>query len=177
MSRMSAQERRESVIHAAVAEFALTGYHGTSTEAIAKRVGVTQPYLFRLFAGKRAIFVAALTRSMEDTRLAFEQAAEGAEGSEQALRAMANAYARLISAHPATLLMQVQGYAHVAAAAAQGDDQIGERVRAGWMRLWETVRLPLGADADKATAFLAHGMLINTLTAIGLPSDCREVRP
>ncbi|WP_405896079.1 MULTISPECIES: hypothetical protein [unclassified Streptomyces] len=37
---------------------------------MAKRVGVTQPYLFRLFPDKKAIFVAALMRSMEDTRLA-----------------------------------------------------------------------------------------------------------
>ncbi|WP_369076339.1 helix-turn-helix domain-containing protein [Streptomyces sp. ID05-39B] len=29
------------------------GHHSTSTEAIAKRVGVTRPYLFRLFPGKR----------------------------------------------------------------------------------------------------------------------------
>lgn len=177
MSRISAQERRESVIRAAIAEFALRGYYGTSTEAIAKRVGVTQPYLFRLFPGKRAIFVAALTRSMEDTRLAFERAAEGMEGGEQVLRAMEDAYGRLLSAHPETLQMQMQGYAHVAAGAAQGDEQIGELVRAGWMRLWETVRLPLGADADKATTFLAHGMLINTLAAIGLAFDCRDPRP
>ncbi|MQY39904.1 hypothetical protein SRB17_79320 [Streptomyces sp. RB17] len=111
---------------------------------------------------------------MEDTRLAFERATEGAEGSEQALYAMAGAYARLRSAHPETLLMQMQGYALVAATEAQGDDRIGKLVRAGWTRLWETVRLPLGADADEATAFLAHGMLINTLTVIGLPADCRE---
>ncbi|WP_409469199.1 TetR/AcrR family transcriptional regulator [Streptomyces sp. HC307] len=177
MGRISAQERRQSVIRAAIAEFALRGYYGTSTEVIAKRVGVTQPYLFRLFPGKRAIFIAALTRSMEDTRLAFERAAEGVEGGEQALHAMVNAYARLVSAHPETLLMQMQGYALVAAAEAQGDDQIGELVRAGWMSLWEAVRLPLGANAEEATAFLAHGMLINTLTAIGLPPDCREAKP
>lgn len=67
MARISAQERRESVVRAAIAEFALKGYYGTSTEAIAKRVGVTQPYLFRVFPGKKAIFVAALVRSVEDT--------------------------------------------------------------------------------------------------------------
>jgi hypothetical protein len=72
--------------------------------------------------------------------------------------------------------MQMQAYAVVAAAAAQGDDQIGELVRAGWMRLWQTVHLPLGADANETTTFLAHGMLGNVLTAIGLPSDCREAR-
>jgi AcrR family transcriptional regulator len=74
MGRISAQERRESAIRAAVAEFALGGYYGTSVAVIAKRVGVTQPCLF---PDKKAIFVAALVRSMEDTRLAFERAADG----------------------------------------------------------------------------------------------------
>ncbi|MFF7889585.1 TetR/AcrR family transcriptional regulator [Streptomyces sp. NPDC020794] len=171
--RTGAQERREKVVRAAIAEFALKGYCGTSTEVIAKRVGLTQPYLFRLFPDKKAIFIAALTRSMEDTRLAFERAADGAEGGEDALHAMASAYTRLLSAHPETLPMRMQGYALVAAAEAQGDDRIGELVRAGWMRLWETVRLSPGGGEGEAAAFLVRGMLINTLTAIGLPSDCR----
>ncbi|MFF3336980.1 TetR/AcrR family transcriptional regulator [Streptomyces sp. NPDC002888] len=169
MDRISAPERRESVIRAAVAEFALRGYYGTSTAAIAKRVGVAQPYLFRLFPDKKAIFVAALMRSMEDTRLAFERAADGAEGGERALPAMADAYAQLISTRPETLLMQMQGYAVVAAAEAQGDDLIGEVVRVGWLRIWETVYLSLGADADETASFFACGMLGNTLAAIGLP--------
>jgi AcrR family transcriptional regulator len=169
MDRISAPERRESVIRAAVAEFALRGYYGTSTAAIAKRVGVAQPYLFRLFPDKKAIFVAALLRSMEDTRLAFERAADGVEGGERALPAMADAYAQLISTRPETLLMQMQGYAVVAAAEAQGDDLIGEVVRAGWSKIWETVHLSLGADADETASFFACGMLGNTLAAIGLP--------
>lgn len=72
---------------------------------------------------------------MEDTRLAFERATEGMAGSEQALGAMADAYARLISARPETLLIQMRGYAVVAAAEAEGDDQAGELVQAGWMTL------------------------------------------
>lgn len=171
MDRTSAQKRRESVIRAAIAEFARTGYHGTSTAAIAKRVGVTQPYLFRLFPDKKAIFVAALMRSMDDTRLAFERAADGMEGGGQALRAMTGTYAHLMSTYPETLLMQMQGYVAVAAAEAQGDDLIGEVVRAGWMRIWETVHLSLGADADETASFFACGMLGNTLTAIGLPAS------
>lgn len=43
-----------------------------------------------------------------DTRLAFERATEGTEGSERALGAMTDAYARLISARPETLLMQMR---------------------------------------------------------------------
>jgi len=61
MVRMSAEERRESVVRAAMSEFAHGGYHGTSTEAIARRVGVSQPYLFRLFPNKQAIFLADRT--------------------------------------------------------------------------------------------------------------------
>jgi len=171
MGRIGAQERRESVIRAAVAEFARTGYHGTSTAAIARRVGVAQPYLFRLFPDKRAIFVAALVRSMDDTRLAFERAVDGMEGGERALQAMTTAYVQLISTRPETLLMQLQGYVAVAAAEAQGDDLIGEVVRAGWMRIWETVHLSLGADAEETAGFFACGMLGNALTAIGFPSD------
>ncbi|MDX3242089.1 hypothetical protein [Streptomyces sp. ME18-1-4] len=65
--------------------------------------------------------------------------------------------------------MQMQGYAVVAAAGAQGEDLIGEVVRAGWMKNWETVHLVLGADADRTARFFACGMLGNALTAIGLP--------
>jgi AcrR family transcriptional regulator len=136
-----------------------------------QRVGVTQPYLFRLFPDKKAIFVTAPRRSMEDTRLAFQRAADGAEDGERARQAMSDAYAQLISTHPETLLMQTQGYAVVAAAEAQGDDPIGELVRAGWMRIWETVHLSLGADADRTAGFFACGMLGTTLAAIGLPHN------
>ncbi|WP_443041358.1 hypothetical protein [Streptomyces sp. B21-108] len=38
---------------------------------IARRVGVTRPYLFRLFPDKKAIFITALTPRMEDTRPGF----------------------------------------------------------------------------------------------------------
>lgn len=169
MGGVSAQERRENVIRAAIAEFAIAGYRGTTTAAIAERVGVTQPYLFRLFPDKKAMFVAALMRSAEDTRLAFEGAADGVEKGERARQALADAYAQLISTHPETLLMQMQGYLTVAAAEVQGDDVIGEVVRGGWMRIWETVHLSLGADADRTASFFACGMLGNTLTAIGLP--------
>ncbi|WP_225835496.1 TetR/AcrR family transcriptional regulator [Streptomyces sp. NK08204] len=172
MVRMSAEERRESVILAAIAEFAQKGYYGTSTEAIAKRVGVSQPYLFRLFPGKKAIFVAASLRCVADTCRVFGEAAEGLEG-EEALHAMASAYVRLITEHPERLRMQMQTYIAVAAAEAEGDHEFGETVRAAWMRLWETVHLPLGADDSETTTFLAYGMLVNTLTAMGFPPEHR----
>ncbi|MEG8277091.1 TetR/AcrR family transcriptional regulator [Streptomyces sp. AHA2] len=172
MARMSAEERRESVIRAATTEFARGGYHGTSTEAIARRVGVSQPYLFRLFPGKKAIFLAAAERCVEDTIRMFAEAADGLEG-EEARRAMGAAYVETISEQPERLMMQMQMYLAVASAEEEGDREFGEAVRAGWMRLWDTIHLPLGADAHETTAFIAQGMLINCLVAMGFPADHR----
>ncbi|NXY94582.1 helix-turn-helix transcriptional regulator [Streptomyces sp. BR123] len=172
MVRMSAEERRESVIRAAMHEFARGGYHGTSTEAIAKRVGVSQPYLFRLFPNKQAIFVAAATRCLEDTRRVFDRAAEGLHGAE-ALAAMAGAYTRLIAEDPDKLQLQMQMYVAVAAAERDGDREFGELVRAGWLRLWDAVHLPLGGDVTETTGFMAYGMLINALAAMGFPPEHR----
>ncbi|MFH8338957.1 TetR/AcrR family transcriptional regulator [Streptomyces sp. AM6-12] len=172
MVRMSAEERRESVIRAATEEFGRGGYYGTSTEAIAKRVGVSQPYLFRLFPGKRAIFLAAAERCVEDTIRMFEQATEGLEGDE-ALHAMAEAYTRAMAEQPARLMMQMQMYLAVAAAEEEGDREFGEAVRAGWMRLWDTIDLPLGACVADTTEFMAYGMLINCLVAMGFPREHR----
>ncbi|MEU3525521.1 TetR/AcrR family transcriptional regulator [Streptomyces sp. NPDC038707] len=172
MPRMSAEERRESVIRAATAEFARGGYHGTSTEAIAKLVGVSQPYLFRLFPSKKAIFLAAAERCVEDTIRTFEEAAEGMRG-EDALHAMASAYTKVIAERPERLLMQMQMYIAVSAAEAEGDHEFGEKVRAGWMRLWDAVHLPLGAEVNGTAQFMAYGMLINCLVAMGFPPEHR----
>ncbi|MFG1808747.1 TetR/AcrR family transcriptional regulator [Streptomyces sp. NPDC049040] len=172
MVRMSADERRESVIRAAMSEFARGGYEGTSTEAIARRVGVSQPYLFRLFPNKQAIFLAASRYCIEGTRRLFEEAADGVAPDEK-LGSMAVAYQRMIHEDPDRLLMQMQTYVAVASAEASGDKAFGEAVRESWLALWDTVQLEFAADVDETTTFLAYGMLVNTLVALGFPAGHR----
>jgi AcrR family transcriptional regulator len=183
MVRMSADERRESVIRAAMSEFAHGGYEGTSTEAIARRVGVSQPYLFRLFPNKQAIFLAAARYCIDGTRQLFTDAAAevdpdatpAAEGEpDPKLSAMANAYQRMIHEDPDRLLMQMQTYVAVASAEASGDPAFGKAVRESWQALWDTVHVELGADVDETTTFLAYGMLVNTLVALGFPAGHRN---
>src|SRR5258705_13960667 len=68
--RIPAAERREMVLEAAVPEFAAGGLAGTSTEDVARRAGISQPYLFRLFPTKKALFLALVGRCfrrVEDT--------------------------------------------------------------------------------------------------------------
>lgn len=169
--RMSAEERRESVVRAAMIEFARGGYRGTSTEAIARRVGVSQPYLFRLFPGKQAIFEAAAERCVEETWRVFDEASAGLTG-EAAAEAMSEAYLGLVEDRD-QLMMQMQLYVSVFAARAVGEEEIGESARRLWESLFERVRIRIGGDMKDATQFFAHGMLINTLVALGFPPDHR----
>jgi AcrR family transcriptional regulator len=71
-TRLTAEERRDAVVAAAMTEFAQTGYAGTSTEAIARRSGVSQPYLFQLFGTKKDLFLAAVRHGFGRTRTVFE---------------------------------------------------------------------------------------------------------
>ena len=64
-TRKSAEERREEIVAIAIEQFALSGYKGTSTEAIAREAGISQPYLFRLFKTKRDLFLACYDVSHE----------------------------------------------------------------------------------------------------------------
>ncbi|MFF3764518.1 TetR/AcrR family transcriptional regulator [Streptomyces sp. NPDC001922] len=169
--RMSAEERRESIVRAAMAEFARGGYHGTSTETIARRVGVSQPYLFRLFPNKQAIFLAAADRCVTETRRAFAEAVREEPGL-SAHDAMGAAYRRLVH-DPDMLLMQLQLYVAVAAAEAAGDHEFGAGVRAAWLELWDQAHLALGGDSAETAGFFAYGMLINVLVALGFSPDHR----
>src|SRR5881394_4114235 len=94
-TRLSAAERRDAVLDAALVEFAASGYEGTSTEDIARRAGISQPYLFRLFGTKKELFKASVGRCFRETLEQFQRAAEGTRG-EEALHAIGEAYMELL---------------------------------------------------------------------------------
>src|SRR5919197_6671720 len=95
-TRISAEERRDQVIDAAVAEFGERGYHAASTASIAKRAGISQPYIYALFADKRELFRAVHDRVVGEIRAAFDKAARGSANPEEALEAMGRAYRPLM---------------------------------------------------------------------------------
>ncbi len=161
-TRQSAAERRESVLRAAVVEFASTGLHGTSTEAIAARAGISQPYLFRLFPSKRALFIEAVTRTFRRVREHFEAAA-GELSGEEALAAMGASYRSLL-VDRTFLLGQLQAYA------ACEDAEVRAAARRGFADLWLWVEQVTGAHEERLREFFAMGMLLNTVAALDLPS-------
>src|SRR3954449_5256663 len=109
-NRKSAEERRDEILEAPQAEFAEQGYHGASTEEIARRAGISQPYVFRLFGTKKDLFIAVETRCFRQTLEIFQRAAEGKRG-EEALQAMGAAYRELLASDRTFLRGQMQSYA------------------------------------------------------------------
>src|SRR6267378_3759064 len=160
-TRMSAEKRREEILNTAVSDFAIGGLHGTSTEAIARRAGISQPYLFRLFQTKKDLFIACIGRCFDRTQGTFQAAAE-ADDTGDPLAAMGQAYVELL-ADRELLLSQMQTYA------ACGDDEIRAVVRRRWGELYRTVERLSGAPADEVRALFATGMLLNVAAAIDLP--------
>ncbi len=166
MTRLTADERRTLVLRAAVAEFARRGFDGTSTESIAERAGISQPYLFRLFAGKKALFVAAIESGFSQVIRTFERAADGLDG-QAALHAMAEAYVELLQDRE-LLLCQLQAYA------ASDDPEVRIATRKAFRRLWNTIAGLSGAQGEELVRFVATGMLLNVSAALELDEINQE---
>ena len=129
--RMSGTDRRALVLDAAVLEFGDHGWHGARIEAIAARAEISHPYLLRLFASKRQLFVAAVDRAFTRMEQRFTIAVEGDDGDP--ILALGEAYRMLLSDDPAALRL------HMHALAVAGDPDVGEAV---------TLRYASSAPAD-----------------------------
>jgi AcrR family transcriptional regulator len=160
----TSDERRQQVIEAAVKEFAANGFHATSTTAIAKRAGISQPYIYALFPNKRELFLAVDRHVVDRIRGAFLEAARGKDTPEERLEAMGHAYLELL-ANRDEIRFQMQAHA------AAGDPDLGEPIRRDFMGLWEDVRRMSGASDEEIVGFMAKGMLLNVAASLELPED------
>ncbi|HEU4943209.1 MAG TPA: TetR/AcrR family transcriptional regulator [Gaiellaceae bacterium] len=159
LTRQSAEERREGILDAALIEFAAKGLHGTSTEDIARRAGISQPYVFRLFGTKKKLFAEACRRCMHEVREAMAAAAEGKSG-EEALRAMGAAYMDYLATEPRRLTLQMHMYA------ASDEPEVREVAQAGYGELVRFVEGRTGAGTARISNFFGKGMLTNVLAAM-----------
>jgi AcrR family transcriptional regulator len=162
--RSSSDERRQQLVAAAVTEFAAHGFHAASTTAIAKRAGISQPYVYALFPNKRELFLAANAEVKERIRAAFAEAARGLEMSEARLHAMGEAYIQLLE-NREEIMFQHQ------ANAAAGDPALREPIRREFMRLFDDIGRLSGATEEEVWNFMAHGMMLNVIAALDLPEE------
>jgi AcrR family transcriptional regulator len=169
-TRASSDERREQVIEAAVKEFAAHGFHAASTSAIAKRAGISQPYIYALFPNKHELFLAVHKRVVERIRHAFAEAARGAADPEERLDRMGQAYVQLLDDRD-EIVAQMQAHA------AAGDPDLREPVRKEFMQLMDDVQRISGAPRERVLDFFAKGMLLNVAAALDLPREYCTLEP
>ncbi len=160
--RMKSEDRKVLILEAAMEEYGRAGMHATSTEVIADRAGVSQPYLFRLFGTKADLIGAAIEHHTAKLRLTFREAAEQRDADTSPLEAMALAYVGFMNDDVNSMRCQLHTWA------AASDPAIKEVAQRSYRKIWEDIAALSGATADEVRDFMAHGMLLTVVAALDL---------
>ncbi|MEV0252436.1 TetR/AcrR family transcriptional regulator [Nocardia sp. NPDC050712] len=163
-TRMTATDRRAEVLAAAVTAFAESGYAATKTDEIARLAGVSQPYVIRLFGSKQQLFVGVIEqvcgRIAEIFRAAVADLEPGA-GPTESIQALGKAYDTFLEEREPPLCM-LHGFT------ASVDPVIGDAVRSAFGGIYQLVRELTGAEVTDARRFIATGMLLSVMSAMGV---------
>jgi len=169
---MSGDERREAILTAATRAFARGGYHGTSTDAVAKEAGVSQPYVVRMFGTKLELFLAVFERSVHRIKAAFEEVLDAGPfdpESEDDKARMGLAYTELLRDHD-FLQVQMHGFS------SGGVPEIAAAARRCMGEVFETIQRT-GWDDEQSRDFVAYGMLLNVMISMGAPEHLEPGDP
>jgi len=161
---MSAEERRELVLTAATRAFAKSGYAGTSTDAVAKEAGVSQPYVVRIFGTKLQLFLEVLSRACQTILAAFQAVLEAPgfdPASDDDWARLGLAYTELLRDRD-LLMVLMHGFG------AGDDEEIAACARRGMGSIIAAL-MATGVDEEKVVAFVAHGMLLNVMVSMRAP--------
>jgi AcrR family transcriptional regulator len=162
-TRMSAEERREQTLEAAMGLVAQRGFEATTTLAIAQAAGISHAYLFRLFPSKEELAVALVARGNALIHARFEHAADTARArGEDPKAAMGAAYAELLAERD-VILVQLHAYA-----ASPTHPEIRAAMRDSFRDLVAVVGRAIDGPTEEVQAFFAQGMLMNVSVALGL---------
>ncbi|GGL43649.1 TetR/AcrR family transcriptional regulator [Phycicoccus endophyticus] len=164
--RMSADERREATVLAATRVFGRRGYHGATTDEIAREAGISQPYVVRMFGSKQQLFLAVTQQALELTLAAFRHVVEDSREESRAVVVvrLGEAY-RALAARREIHLVQMHAYALGA------DPVIGPAARAGFRQLVQFLLDEAGLPPAQTDDFMARGMLVNTVLGLRMAED------
>jgi AcrR family transcriptional regulator len=163
-ARSTAPQRRADAVAAAMRIVADDGLTTAALQRVADEIGVSQPYVFRLFGSKQGLLLACLDELEERVRTAFRAAA--AEHPGDSLPAMGAGF-RVLLADGVAGGLWLQ-----ASAIGRRDDVVAARCRALLAGILDEAGRLTGADADDLARFLANGALVVFLQALGV--DLRD---
>lgn len=156
VTRKPAAARRAEIVEAAGVEFGAQGLAGARLDAIAARVGVTQPRVVQMFGSKRNLFLAVLDSAFDKILAAFEAAEPG-------LIPLGEAYRQLLRRDPNVGLVMLHGYA------AAADPVVRDAVRRRYLEIHRRVARLTGADALQQRTFFATGLVLTVSTVLDMP--------
>jgi len=163
---MPAAERRAMILDAARDLFGRQGYHGTTTDQIAKAAGISQPYVVRMFGAKETLFLEVLDATLATLVDAWRETLDGlpscADEHERA-RAIGEQFVDLAATRGLhTMLLQ----AFVSGA----EPAIGRAAREGFLGIYRFLRDEAGIPDEQVQGFLGSGMIFSVMLAIDMPA-------
>jgi AcrR family transcriptional regulator len=157
--------RREEILDAAVKLFAQHGYADANTQHLADTLGVGKGTIYRYFATKEALFLAAVDRLMRRLIESVDRATAAVEDPLERLARVVHAYLNFCDEHPefAELLIQERAqfkdrkkptyFVYHDARADEGHDELKALMEEGRVR-----RVPVERITD-----VVHGLLYGTM--------------
>jgi AcrR family transcriptional regulator len=100
--------RRESILDAATRLFSEVGFNDADTQALAERLGVGKGTLYRCFASKRELFLAAVDRAMRRLHDRLDASTIGIDDPLDCIRRAIRAYLDFFSEHPEYVELLIQ---------------------------------------------------------------------
>jgi AcrR family transcriptional regulator len=176
--RLPAAERRQALIDTAIRVFSDGSYRGTTTAEIARAAGISEPILYRHFASKRDLYLAALDHVWGKMRAVWEAALADSANVREAFEAIGRSH---VSVHDckfqmAELWVQALGEAaedpelrkHLRRHMREVHDFMADVIRRGQE---EGVLNPNRNADSEAWTFLAGGVLGMVGRRIGLLNE------
>ena len=148
--RVPAAVRRESILAAASVVFGEGGYAGSTTDQIAAAAGVSQALVIRSFGGKEQLFLEVARRATDAVSDTLRRVIADTESAEPMEQRLAHAFIELIADRGTLFVL--------------GHDPASRSVaRDGLLSIYRILRDEAGLGAGRASEFIAHGLLINTI--------------
>jgi AcrR family transcriptional regulator len=172
--KLDADVRRQQVLDVAIRVFAERGYGAASTLSIAAEAGVGEPTIYRYFASKRVLFLAAFDRSSGALLERWRALAAESPSPLEALQRIGVWYVEQLRARPHDLLLRYRSFSHT------DDTELCERVRSNYRETLAFVedlyaqaraRGQIDATADPralAWLFMAVGAALDQAQLLGL---------
>ncbi len=175
--RLPAEQRRREILEAAVTVFAEHGYSGTGTADIAAAAGIGEPTIYRYFASKQDLYLAALRLSGEQVMENWQRIAAENEDPLNALLILGQWYHQTLRERPEILKLRFRSITEA------HDPEVAVRARGIYRELMGFIeglfenacaQGRISRDTDTRTMmwmFMAVGSLLDMTHLLGLQDE------